>query len=734
MSNADNSHPRKSNGQHDPEFERIFVFSDEYVARSHDFGGDTEVEAVLTLGEPTVEADKRINELRGLIETAQGELTGATDVSNNADRALDDEYKMIAQGVVNALSRAGGDYRSNGTYSKGKVKARFAGPRAAWTALSDDTKQAALATVNSDERPTVAIKSYSLAIRADLADEAAVALATSPVSVVLDTLQEREEASTWVDGGRHLHDGSNQCVFCGGDLTEDRKKQIEQHFSDEVEEAQQTAEALIVEIEAAQTSLRSLLGEGEVAGALFDDLRDGFKTAHADARTQADELGKWLDGLLAAIKKKRSNVVARVEYDLTEAPAVDGSKLEQALQDHNDRVTEHEALVQQAAKKVELHLLKESENKVLKLEQQAEKAKERKEHLTEDLKKYSEEVAALENVQGDPLPSADVMATELTRILGRNELSFQLLPGGKRYQVTRHGKPARDLSTGERTAMTLIHFLETVKRSDTGSGKPTVVIDDPVSSLDSGAAMGISTYIWSETVSKDHIQQVFLLTHNFELFRQWDIQIVGLPGNTGPSNKHGYPSLCLELVAPHEDVNGTKARAAFTVWPPTRKTRRMVRSSYHHAFITVASAHRALVLEPSMEKRLDAQLLYPNVLRRMLETFLAFKSPASVGDFTKAMRVIGASLESFGYEGDADALRLQLTRFAHANSHADTPETDMAVNPDEIEAFIVAVFTFMNAVDQQHFEGLCDVVGVASSDLLLEAQSVAEVAEAIAGT
>lgn len=42
--------------------------------------------------------------------------------------------------------------------------------------------------------------------------------------------------------------------------------------------------------------------------------------------------------------------------------------------------------------------------------------------------------------------------------------------------------------------------------------------------------MGISTYIWSAAVSltKDHIGQLFLLTHNFELFRQWDIQLESL--------------------------------------------------------------------------------------------------------------------------------------------------------------------------------------------------------------
>ena len=729
MSNVDKTNDRASAQAHDDEFERVFVFSDGYATRNHDFGGDTEVEAVLTLGERTLEDEKRIGELHELIQSAEGDLAKAIKSARDADKAQDDEYTSISRNVVTALSRAGGDYRSAGSYSKGTVKSRFSASHAAWVLLSDKEREAALATVNSDERQPVATKSYSLTVRDNLPEEVAAALTTSPVSVVLDTLKEHDEASSWVESGRHLHEGLNRCIFCGGELTEDRKKQIEQHFSDEVEEAQHTMDALIREVKALQSSSQTLLGDGAVSGSLFDDLRDSFNAARTAAKKQVAELDKWLKDLLEALEKKRANVVARVEYEITDPTSIDGTEIEKALKDHNDRVSQHASLVQVAAKKVEFHLLKEAEARVAALSEAAKKAAKVKADIDEALRKYREEVAALENVEGDPLPSAEVLTRELTRILGRSELSFELLSDGKHYRVTRHGKPARDLSTGERTAITLIHFLENVKTSAVRSGKAIVVIDDPVSSLDSGAAMGISTYIWSEAVSKDHIEQVFLLTHNFELFRQWDIQIEGLPRPRGAANKT-FPSNCYELIAPHQDVSGVKKRVpAFIVWPPNQDTRLKVRSAYHHAFITAARAHAALALDSSMEKELDALLLYPNVLRRMLETFLAFKSPTSVGNFTNSMRDIGTTLEALGYTGDADALRLQLTRFTHANSHAESPETDVAVNPDEVGAIIAAVFRLMNAVDREHFEGLCEVVGVDPSDLLIEAQPVVHVTE-----
>lgn len=734
MSDVDKANERQSRQANDAEFERVFVFSDGYVSRSHNFDGDTEIDAVLTLGERSIEDEKRIAELKGLIETAEGNLRKTSKDASDADKTLDYEYTTIARGIVTSLSRAGGEYRSNGSFSKGTVKTRFAGSHSTWVLLSEKEKKAALATVNSDERELVPNRSYSLSVRAGLIEEAATALASSPVSVILDTLADHEDASSWVESGRHLHEGLNKCIFCGGDLTEDRKKQIERHFSDEVEQAQRSTDGLIREIKGLQAASQTLLGDGAISGSLFEDLRGDFKKAHAAAKVQVNVLGTWLKGLLEALDKKRANVVARVEYEIANAPVVNGADIEKALKDHNVRVAQHATLANAAAKRVELHLLKEAEGKVAELDSAAKEAVKAKSDLIESLRKYREDVAALENVEGDPLPSAEVMARELTRILGRSELSFELLPDGKHYRVIRNGKAARDLSTGERTAITLIHFLENVKASVARSGKAMVVIDDPVSSLDSGAAMGISTYIWSEVVSKGHIEQVFLLTHNFELFRQWDIQIDGLPGTRGPTNNKGFPSRCYELIAPHQNVDGDLKRVPeFVVWPPNGVARVKVRSAYHHAFITAASAHASLAGHPSMEQKLDALLLYPNVLRRMLETFLAFKNPASVGKFTNSMRDIGASLEALDYAGDADALRLQLTRFTHANSHAESPETDAAVNPEEIGAVIAAVFTFMNAVDQKHFEGLCEVIGVDPSDLLLQTQPVVDLMEVIEG-
>lgn len=716
MSDTDKANSRVSTWQHDPEFDRIYVFSDGYVARSHNFTDDTQIDAVITLGERTVEDEKRITRLRSLITEEAARLAELNASARGAAGALEDGYLSVARGVVNALSRAGGMYRSNGTYSSLTAKRKFGSPHDSWTLLSDAEKTADLAIVNAANIEKAAVKSYSLSVHPGLTAEAQALIEASPVSLILDTLKHNPGAATWVEQGRHLHDGLSQCIFCGSPLTVERTEQIEQHFSEEVERIQQGLDTLTDEVTGIQAALHSLLGDGAIAGSLFEDLRAGFKSAHARAKAQESVLQSWLTSLLEVLQAKRANVIAKMTYTLPAPPSVDGAGVEETLALHNERVTQHGDLVQQAAARLELHLLKESESSIKALAEAAQGAAEERDAAEAALGKYQTELTRLENVEGDPLPSAEVMSRELTRILGRNELGFELLADGKHYRVTRRGAPARDLSTGERTAITLIHFLEHVKRVGSKGGKPIVVIDDPVSSLDSANAMGISTYIWCEAVAKDHIEQVFLLTHNFELFRQWDVQIDGIQGKAA---KQQCPARRYELTARHKVINGAAKRVpAFITWPASPDTKVKIRSAYQHAFFTAVRAQRDLAEDDSMEKKLDAQLLYPNMLRRILETFLAFKDPASLGNFTGAMREAGKRLEGTSYEGDPDALRLLLTRFTHSSSHAESPETDAAVNPDEIRTIFAAVFTFMNAIDQPHFDGLCKVVGVQPSDLL----------------
>ncbi|MFM8154738.1 MAG: AAA family ATPase, partial [Actinomycetes bacterium] len=514
--------------------------------------------------------------------------------------------------------------------------------------------------------------------------------------------------------GQPLHQNGVQCIFCGQELTDSRKHDIERHFSDEVAKVQRELDDLLTATEEVTAAVDAVIRRVPDRGLLFEDLREGFDEGAQAILEQSEPLLNWARQLAARLQLKRSNVLERVDSTVSPSPVVDGSSLERVRAAHNARVAQHSTLIASAAREIEVHHLKAEEASFDEWSAKEQASKETQHAADERIAEIDSELASLGNDAGDPTPSADVLTREVARLLGRDELSFSAVEG--RYVVTRDGDPAVNLSVGERSAITLVHFLEKVARHDASNGRPIVVIDDPVSSLDSNVFMGISTYIWAAAMRRDMCQLV-LLTHNFDLFKQWDVQLESL--HRDKRMAADYPANLYELRSRHVMRGGlARRRAAVVKWPESELVRKKVRSSYHHAFVLVVDASRRLAEDDSLENRLDAQLLFPNVIRRILESFLAFKRPEWAGDFTTSMRDAGRLLVDSGYPGDADALRLQLTRFAHAYSHSQSPETDESLSPDEVGAVIRSVFVFMDQIDHNHFVGLCAVVGVAPDDLL----------------
>lgn len=687
---------------------RLYVFNDEYVARAHRLTDDSpEMPMVLTLGERDAKAEDRLNELDKLIVDRKATLTEQRIAQQDADKLLEKLYKQVSGAIVSDAASAGGRYASRGKYSAGTVKSAFTGSHDEWALLSDTDLQTQKKVVASSKPEPLSEGTFSVKLEKDIDQRCASALGATPVSITLDTLAIHPRATNWVDDGRELHAKSQDCIFCGQALAAERKEAIEAHFSDAVEKLKADIAGLVTELRGKVERVEELEKQMPRKAQFREDHRDGFEVARAAWEIQAKSFKDWCNATVVRLEEKGKNVLGTVDAEVVDVPELDGETIGDLRDKHNQEVEAHGDSVELAALQIERHHLKSHESEVSSVAKDLKDAQDTVANLVAELRLYEDEAAALRQVDGDPKPSAEVLTKQVAQLLGRNELQFRVTANG-RYTVTRRGDPATGLSTGERTAISLVHFLETIARADTSAGKPIVVIDDPVSSLDSNVFMGISTLIWSEMITKDRADQLFLLTHSFELFRQWDIQLEGLHKND--KLKQQFSAQLYELRPRHLKVGlDVERRVQLKTWPESPNARRKVRSSYHHGFIALADAYESLLADDSLEHRLDAQLLFPNVMRRLLETFLAFKRPEWAADFTGAMRNSAKLLADSGYTGDADALRTRLTRYAHAYSHDESPETDKPVEPDEVRTAIESTFEFMNAIDPDHFAGLCKV-------------------------
>ena len=99
-------------------------------------------------------------------------------------------------------------------------------------------------------------------------------------------------------------------------------------------------------------------------------------------------------------------------------------------------------------------------------------------------------------------------------LLPDNNISVTEISGGL-FEFRRDGVQAKNLSDGEKTAITFAYFLATLENNGASLNQTIVFIDDPISSLDTNHIYTIYALI---TKRLDSCLQIFVSTHNSELY------------------------------------------------------------------------------------------------------------------------------------------------------------------------------------------------------------------------
>jgi wobble nucleotide-excising tRNase len=251
---------------------------------------------------------------------------------------------------------------------------------------------------------------------------------------------------------------------------------------------------------------------------------------------------------------------------------------------------------------------------------------------------------------------ADELTEELQAYLGHDELRFEVKGSG--YALTRSGQPVSHLSEGERTAIAFIYFLKSLQDKGFDLAQGIVVIDDPVSSLDANALFSAFGYMKERT---KQCGQLFIFTHSFPFFRLVKNWFHHLPGQR-KANVDRRPARFFMLRA-QRDPEGRRA----SVLGPLDRLLEEHESEYQYLFKRVHDeAHRSDI------GSLEHHYGLPNVARRLVEAFLAFRFPDLSGD-------LGPRLDRVNFDNarKTRVLRL-LNTYSHAGAISD-PEHDLSL-------------------------------------------------------
>ena len=274
--------------------------------------------------------------------------------------------------------------------------------------------------------------------------------------------------------------------------------------------------------------------------------------------------------------------------------------------------------------------------------------------------------------------------------LGHEDFSLKPNADKTNYIIMRKGQETdiNSVSEGEKTAFVLLYFLFSLKKKESQINNNIVVIDDPISSLDS-INLHIAYSFIKKEISKAH--QIFILTHNLN-FAQRVIQWFNREKNEQSKN-------LVKFFIMQKKSMGQKPLFEIKEMPPSIRHHC---SLMCHLFKTLHDLKEETSNGGELAKSVNA----PNVLRQFLEIYVTIwlpsKSP-SIEGLKKIWSNVGLSSRKID----------SIINFCHHYSHG-SPNNDINESLETLlgndKNFLKSIFKAMEQHNKGFFTALTDSI------------------------
>lgn len=690
-------------------WERVRVFNADYVRENLRFDDDTgpRSDSLLTLGKPNVDAEEQLRAAEDRKAELEPLSRDARSKGDALSRALQQRLTEVAGQIVDDLRASPvATYRATNSYTRANVRALLTNDRTLFDGASNDVAADRAMATSGAREPYTRLNQAQLPSDADIRETAIELLGTDVTSRPIAALLGNSDHAAWVQKGVELHTEIHTCLFCENTISAQRRKDLASHFDESLTNLQSRIDRQVNLIEQTCTTVNLMVDSLPRDADLYPDLAGELRLARSDFRDQSDRYQKNIRYILDALQLKRENPFSATSVDLPPLSVPSIRRVAEVVREHENKRSTHANEAAAAARRVELarvrSLADDYDQRNAELLDQNSKAEE----LATELRQLSERIIALSNQDADPVPQASELTRDVARLLGRADLKFEPSTDGKHYRIERASAPATHLSEGERTAIALLHFLASVRRGVVSGDEPIVVIDDPVSSMDDGILFGVSSFLWSSLVENEYASQVILLTHNFELFRQWVMQLE----NAGRHVSGGFTIHEIRMRYRAHRSGTPRRLPQLDPWTTDKKQSRRLRSLYHFLFARVAKSITDASPELGLAERMDLLALVPNAARKMVEAFLSFRYPQHIGNFHAGMK---AAMDVL----DDPAVRTHVERYLHTYSHNEEGNVSAMLDPSEASIVLRSLFLLIRANDSEHLSAMCQALEIDEGSL-----------------
>lgn len=509
---------------------------------------------------------------------------------------------------------------------------------------------------------------------------------TSATSIAIQRLVKNPEIARWVEQGVliHNHTADDTCEFCQQAIPKERTQALASHFNDSDRKLKEELEQSLQDLEAMRQSLQSFALPAK--SSFYSELQEPFSTTKEQFASLKLSL---LNHLVDLSKILNTKLASRTESYKIELPEFDTKPHLDALQATNDLIDQHntqtekfDQRLQATRDKIEKHFLSRIVKQVADVDVEIEAVNADIELLTQgDNEKGTLGIEALTNrIAENKLKianshqAAEDLSTKLASFLGRDDLRFE--PEGEGYRIMRFGRAAKRLSEGEKTAITFLYFVVGLQDQDFELTEGIVVIDDPISSLDSSSVYQAFSFLKSAVRDA---RQIFLLTHNFEFLKlllDWVSRV----------KKTDKTCWMLHCIA----TGGTQRE---TDLKPLDKILLENKNEFTYLF--------KVLKEFESDGTVSNAYPIPNIARKVLETFLEQHSTGN--SFYK-------KLENLKYD---ETKKAALYKYTNDLSHPTLSGLDPAL-VGETQTNVKHLLEMIEAVAPVHHKALTDTISGAS--------------------
>jgi len=459
------------------------------------------------------------------------------------------------------------------------------------------------------------------------------ALCEVATNTAIRALQSNRPLEDWVQTGLHLNMVGTPCGFCGSTVTQSRWSELQGHFSEAFSELQKRLRDYRSVLDGLNLDAPTLTDSS-----LFPDLRTRFQGALNALRTTLEDAALAVGEVVGLLDSKLARLETATEWQPNIAPAKELRASIKAynaiLEEHNTRVAKADEVKAEARRTICEHyaVCYLRDCKVMEKEKAMGALEGRVSDCATTCSRISTQIAATKQAIKDASIAARRINDNLAILLPGDNIEVVKL-NDTDFQFQRAGQVATNMSEGERTAVAFSYFLTTIEEGTTPLEETIVVLDDPVSSLDSNHIYAVHS-IAENRLAK--ARQLFVLTHNSSFFgitKDWIKKLDGrfyMTQRTLDANREWHVSL----------VRLPKLLKKF-------------KSDYQYTYycLTVIDANPA----PQFEHLCGV----PNMVRRLLEAYLGFVYPESGGWGDKLKKLIPCE-ETCG----------KIKKFADDNSHS----------------------------------------------------------------